>query len=223
MGLSYSKEENKLNFSICVLCDDRIFEFTEAVLCSMDRLGAEIILFYGSFMNVGELIKKNIQKTKYRIIKSKAEPIENFAYVRNELDSLAPTEYVLHLDMDEILLSPPMIYTDEPGAFKRLNYIYDYNTTAVIYDVQARFYNKYMYRWEGKVHEKLNSKIWTLYPVMIHHFSFLKPLDIQEEIHRRYAEIRNETYIWSFPSHIDTVKMPYNIKNVLIKNGTWRC
>ena len=164
--------------------------------------------------------------------------IKDFSQMRNEMDRLVKTEWVLHLDSDEYIHTKDLIWIlehedkfDKYNAygFHRHNYFVDYEhlrTDSGCYpDTQYRLYNKNHYKWEGKVHESVRRKDigeFTSYVtvnlpmIAIHHFSFLKPADFQVQKHARFHELRGLESKWKFPEFGEvTVRKVPNIKKII--------
>ena len=211
--------KNKL--TICVLTNGAIYDFTPAVLKNMALLGADEYLFYGVYNNKFlNLLKKYIPTAQ---IHKGEQIINDYANARNTMDYLAQNDYVLHLDMDEIMMTLPEVKERLPIGFIRYNYINGYDKALDLKDIQVRLYDKRRYRWVGKVHEYIlgESNTFIIEPsVIIHHFSFLKPISAQEKIHAHYHSISHNSERWKFPDDLPTFNC-INIRSFLKKNERW--
>lgn len=165
------------------------------------------------------------------------DKISDFSRARSMMDSLCDTDWVLHLDSDEYILTKDLLRILESKldprkcyGFQRYNYFGDYEHIRVdsgcFPDTQRRLYNKKYYSWHGKVHETVLARKgngvggsdFLINPVIIHHFSWLKSPQFQVEKHKRFHELRGVNPDWKYPEYNEvTVRKVPNIKEIIEK------
>ena len=205
-----------------MLTDGSIYEFTNAVISSLAKLGADQYIFYGNInTDFQELINKYIPAQEQTLIPGEPTPITDYSAARNKMDLFARNDYVLHLDTDEVLIDFTPVKANV--MFDRINYIYSYNRALCGEDWQLRYYNKNFFEWRGEVHERCVSNL--RIPVIksqvyIYHFSFMKPIPAQKKLHNFRHKLQNKPQNWEFGYNHITRPVP-NIKQKLMDLGVW--